>query len=133
MARWLLAVETNCTGPSRETEFNEWHDNIHLADGLKLPGILSGTRYKNSIAGEGQGKYLAPYEMETEDMKQTIAALPQNVGTLCGDSVPALARTDKIGDISQIYFQICFWLSTGVSLVPACPPFASVTHVACIE
>jgi hypothetical protein len=108
MARWLLAVETNCTGPSREKEFNEWHDNIHLADGLKLPGILSGTRYKNSIAGEEQGKYLAPYEMETENMKQTIAALPHNVGTLCGtlsgtlsrDSVPTLARTDKIWDIS---------------------------------
>ncbi|MBA7654511.1 hypothetical protein ES703_62391 [subsurface metagenome] len=115
MARWLLAVETSCTGPSRGKEFNEWHDNIHLADGLKLPRIASGTRYKNSIAGEGQGKYLAPYEMDTEDMKQTIAALPHNVGAMSRDSVPTLARRDKIGDISQIYFAVPWGYPLGLS------------------
>ena len=82
MERWLLAVETNCNDPSREREFNDWYDNIHLPDVLEPQGILSGTRYANVNPGEGRGKYLALYEIETENIEQTLAAFWGNVGNL---------------------------------------------------
>jgi hypothetical protein len=34
MAKWLLIVETNCSDPARESEFDEWYDRIHLPDVL---------------------------------------------------------------------------------------------------
>ena len=32
----------------REDEFNDWYDNIHLAEILAIPGIVSAQRYKLS-------------------------------------------------------------------------------------
>ena len=79
MERWLLVAETNCTDPSREKEFNRWYDNIHLPDILETPGFIRATRYENSSPAEGRGKFLVLYQIETEDMEQTMAALGENV------------------------------------------------------
>ncbi len=75
MASWILAIETNCVDPSREGEFNDWYDNTHLPDVLETPGILRGTRYENMSPDEEQGKYVALYEVDTEDMDQLLADL----------------------------------------------------------
>lgn len=79
MERWLLVVESNCSDPSREEEFNQWYDDIHLLDVLETPGILRATRYENSSPSEGQGKFLALYEIETEDIEQTNAVFSENM------------------------------------------------------
>ena len=78
MERWLLAVETNCSDHQREKEFNQWYDDIQVPDMLETPGILRATRYENISPSEGQGKFLTLYEIETEDIKQTIAAEWEN-------------------------------------------------------
>ena len=104
MARWILAVETNCTDPSREKEFNEWYDNIHLQDILQSPGMLSATRYKNSLAGEGRGEYLALYEMETEDMQQTMAAF--------GEKVTKLNEGGRISELVKVVSMAAYWQIT---------------------
>ena len=70
MERWLLTVESNSSDPAREKEFNEWYDNVHLPDVLRIPGIMRAARYENSNATEGQGKFLAFYEIETADAPQ---------------------------------------------------------------
>ena len=75
MARWMLVVEANCTDPSGEKEFNEWYDKVHLPDVLELPGILSASRYEKANLHEGQCKFLALYEVETEDMKKVWATI----------------------------------------------------------
>ena len=82
MERWLLNVETNCADPSREGEFNEWYDTIHLADILETPGIVRASRYENSNPAEGQGKFLAMYEIETENLDQTMAAFGERVNKI---------------------------------------------------
>lgn len=82
MERWLLNVETNCADPSREGEFNEWYDTIHLADILETPGIVRASRYENSNPSEGQGKFLAMYEIETENLDQTMAAFGERVNNI---------------------------------------------------
>ena len=73
MEKWLLVAESNCTDPAREEEFNHWYDTVHVPDVLETPGILRGTRFKNDDPPEGHGKYLAIYEVETEDIEQTIS------------------------------------------------------------
>ena len=82
MERWLLIVEVNCTDPSREKEFNDWYDNVHVPDVIEPPGVLSGTRYENTNPAEGRGKYIASYEIESDDPEQTLVAFWANVGTL---------------------------------------------------
>ena len=79
MARWLLTVESNCADPSREGEYNDWYDNTHLPDILETPGFVRAARYENNSPGEGKGKYLATYEIETDDIGETLMAFDKTV------------------------------------------------------
>jgi hypothetical protein len=79
MERWLLIAETSCIDPSREKEFNHWYNNIHVPDILETPGFIRATRYENSMPAEDRGKFLALYEVETENLPQTMAAFTENV------------------------------------------------------
>ena len=82
MERWLFTVESNCTDPSKEREFNEWYDNIHLADILETPGFVRASRYENTNPAEGQGKFVAIYEIETDDLAQTMAAFSDKLNSI---------------------------------------------------
>jgi len=73
MEKWLLVALSNCSDPAREEEFNHWYDTVHVPDVLETPDILRGTRFKNDEPQEGHWKYLAIYEVETEDIQQTIS------------------------------------------------------------
>jgi hypothetical protein len=78
MDRWLIAVQTNCTDPTREGEFNDWYDNTHIPDVLKVPGIVRMTRYENVTPGEQPAKYLTLLEVEAEDIWEVTTALTHN-------------------------------------------------------
>ena len=80
MTKWLLVVETNCSDAKRETVFNDWYDNIHIPDVLETPGFIRATRYKNTDPSDEKGKFLATYEIETDDLTQTMKALGENMG-----------------------------------------------------
>ena len=79
MERWILVAETNCSTPSKEKEYNHWYDTVHIPDILETPGIFRATRYENSEPPEGKGKFLAIYEVETEDIEQTSASMGEIV------------------------------------------------------
>ncbi len=79
MAKWLLVVETNCADATRETEFNEWYDKTHLPDVLETPGFIRATRYENSKPSEGEAKFLATYEIETDDIDRFMKKHNDNV------------------------------------------------------
>lgn len=87
MQKWLYLVHSVCVDPAREKEYEEWYDNVHLPDLLTVPGFVRATRYVNKepmephdgLWAEGQGKYLALYEIETEDMKKTWEVLLQHI------------------------------------------------------
>ncbi len=81
MERWLLTVESNCSDPSREKELNDWYDSIHLPDILETPGFVRAARYENTNSAEGQGKFLAMYEIETDDLAETMAVFAENVNS----------------------------------------------------
>ena len=79
MAKWLFIVQTNCTDAAREVEFNEWYDKVHLPDILESPGFIRATRYEDTEPAEGKAKFLATYEIETDDIDATMKAMRENV------------------------------------------------------
>lgn len=79
MGRWLLMVGTNCKDETRDSEFNHWYDTIHIPDVLSSPGFKSAARYLAKDPEKGKGKYLAIYEIETEDIKKTLKTSLENI------------------------------------------------------
>ncbi|WP_281690048.1 DUF4286 family protein [Pseudonocardia thermophila] len=62
----ILLVRTN-PAPGREGEFNQWYDNEHVPDILKLPGFTRASRYVVHSTSDGQPpefKYLTIYEID---------------------------------------------------------------------
>ena len=52
----------------KEDEFNRWYNGEHLGELLAVPGILEAARYQ---AVSGSPKYLACYEMESPEVRET--------------------------------------------------------------
>jgi antibiotic biosynthesis monooxygenase (ABM) superfamily enzyme len=57
---------------AQEEDFNEWYNKIHLPDVIDTPGYIAATRYKINEFKKGRGSYLAVYEVETDDIEETI-------------------------------------------------------------
>jgi len=81
MAKHLFVVLSNCVDGGDEEEFNDWYTNTHLKDILTVPGYVRATRYKLSSAqvmadDQLSYRYLALYEIETDDIAATARALP---------------------------------------------------------
>jgi len=72
MEKWLVIVETNCKDAAREAEFNRWYDTVHIPDVLSSPDHKSAARYILKDPAPGKGKYIAIYEIETDDIKKTM-------------------------------------------------------------
>ena len=79
MDKILFVVESNCTDPGREEAFNEWYNKTHLPDALEPPEVLRAVRYQRMGPSEGQAKYLALYEIETDDFPALVKAVEENM------------------------------------------------------
>lgn len=75
MAKWILLAYTDCVDKSKDDKFNEWYDKIHLPDVLKLPGFVSATRCVNINPAVRKDKFLAIYEVESEDIQKSLKML----------------------------------------------------------
>lgn len=71
MERWVNIVENNCD-PTREDEFNDWYDRIHVPDVLATPGFVRARRFVNKEFRDGRGKYMAVFEIETDNIENTM-------------------------------------------------------------
>lgn len=93
MAKHVFVVMTNATG-NRDAEFNKWYDNQHIPDVLRIPGIVAAQRFKISGAqlgdGTSQWKYLALYELDTDDPGASLKELQARIGT------PAMVMSDTL-------------------------------------
>jgi hypothetical protein len=84
MAKHVFVVFTSAV-EGRDEEFNEWYDNTHIHDVLKVPGYVAAQRFKvvselsSGIAPKC--KYIALYEMETDDPAKTLSELVSRAGT----------------------------------------------------
>ena len=79
MGRFVFVVETEPVA-GRDREYNEWYDEIHLAEVCSFPGFTGARRFR-LVDGEGRRRYLAIYELETDDPKRDLDALTAAAGT----------------------------------------------------
>jgi hypothetical protein len=98
VARHLFVVNTNPV-EGREQEYNEWYTTRHIADLLALPGVISARRFVLSDAQLTDKahpfKYLALYEIETDDVQDFVARLISRSGTEAMPISSALSLTNS--------------------------------------
>ena len=77
MAKATMAVWSNPTEGADEAEYNQWYDEVHAKDVLKLEGFTSCRRFRLADAQFGPvdtpGRYLAIYEADVDD----VAKIPE--------------------------------------------------------
>jgi hypothetical protein len=107
MSKYMLFVFSDCKDPSREKEFNDWYSNMHIPDMLEVPGMIQATRWASAAPREGQRrKYLALYEMETDDLEKFDAAVRERgMRTMKEGRFSDLPVFDP-PDIPRVYKQI---------------------------
>ncbi|MET0241760.1 MAG: hypothetical protein ABW184_17855 [Sphingobium sp.] len=69
MPKFKMIALTNPVA-GREDEFNDWYQNVHLAEVVSREGVVSAQRYKVAaplIAPISYG-YMAIYDIETDDL-----------------------------------------------------------------
>jgi hypothetical protein len=82
----ILVVQTNPSDPDREEEFNTWYTETHLRDVLAVGSYTAAQRYRlveDVTLVEGltppPQRYLAIYELETDDLDQAVEDLRTKV------------------------------------------------------
>ncbi len=117
MSEEHLSIVLTNPAEGLEDEYNEWYDNVHLAEVVAVPGFKSARRYKlsphqygNTIYGVAgnpdlKHRYLAVYEIEG-DVKEAFELLDKEVesGRMV---VPECLAPD---DVSQTYTAVGEWL-----------------------
>jgi len=73
MEKWISFGELLCADPTRQKEFDDFYDNVHIPNVLKAPGFVAATRYIIKERMNGRGKYLTIWEIETDDIDKTMA------------------------------------------------------------
>ncbi len=73
MEKWIRLGEYTCADPTRQKEFDDFYDNVHIPNILKAPGFVAATRYAIKEPMYGRGQYLTVYEIETDDLDKTMA------------------------------------------------------------
>ena len=79
MGKYMLVVGLNCTDSAKEAEFNDWYNNIHFPDVLETQGFVRATRWEHISPGEKDAKFLALYEIETDNIQATMQALNETI------------------------------------------------------
>ncbi len=85
MSRFKLLVLTNAV-KGRDDEFNNWYNNQHIPDALDVPGYVAAQRF--ALAGvqmpgapASRWRYLAIYDIESNDLKATMTESMSRAGT----------------------------------------------------
>ena len=85
MAQYTLIVFSNPTTPAQEDEYNEWYNNTHLDDMVSVPGFVTAQRFRladSQVGEDNPCKYLALYELETDNLDAALADLKSRIGTV---------------------------------------------------
>ncbi|MBO0710001.1 MAG: hypothetical protein J2P47_01850 [Acetobacteraceae bacterium] len=84
MPKYTFAVLSNAV-EGKDAEFNEWYTNRHVPDVLDVPGFVAAQRFRLTDVQRGNPpfahRYLALYEIETNDLRKTMDALAERSGT----------------------------------------------------
>lgn len=70
-------METTCADATKEKEFIEWYNMVHPHDMMEVPKVVRVSRYARPT--EGQPKFMATCEVETDDFSQTMAVMREHL------------------------------------------------------
>ena len=79
MAKGIMLVESRPSSPDREQEYNTWYDHVHIPELLAIDGIVAARRLRPV---DGQGPYVAIYELEGDDLQAILDNMIANAGQL---------------------------------------------------
>lgn len=77
MQRHIMLVEADAVG-GREDELNTWYEEEHLPAVLEVDGFVAARRFVGAANSHGDlppRRFLALYEIETDDLAGALAAL----------------------------------------------------------
>ena len=76
MAKYNMVVQSKAL-VGKDAEYNTWYDNQHFGDICAIPGVTGGRRLEQvmTVAGEPGLKYLAIYDIETDDIGALMAEM----------------------------------------------------------
>jgi hypothetical protein len=94
MAKYTFVVLTNPT-PGKEAEYNRWYNEQHIPDVLQAHGFVAAQRFRLADTQMGGAtdqpyKYLALYEIETDNLKAALDDLASRRDT------PEMVMSDAI-------------------------------------
>jgi hypothetical protein len=88
VADYKLIMLTNAKA-GRDEEFKKWYDERHLGDMLRIPGVKGAQTFDSNMVMSPDPastyKYLAVYDITTEDLSHTLGSLQKAAGT---DAMP---------------------------------------------
>ena len=92
MKKFISIARTNAA-EGREADYNDWYEKQHVFDVLAIPGIMSAQRFRVSDKSRQTlgYRYMALYEIETDDIQDIHRAIAERAGT---DAMP---RSDAVG------------------------------------
>lgn len=104
--KFALVVLSNPT-EGREAEYNEWYDTRHVQDVLRVPGFISGQRYKLILNETPRvrvlPRYLVIFSFESYDVDATRAQIKHRLDTgITGGS----GAFDMKSSITRYYEQV---------------------------
>ena len=104
MNKYLLVGFGNCV-KGREDDYHDWYNNRHMDDVLAIPGFVKGQRFAvhdTKVAGDSNSRwrYLALFEIETDDLRGALDTLVARSGT---DLMPASDTVDLKSVATFIY------------------------------
>jgi len=84
--KYTFLAFTNPT-PGKEDEYNRWYEEHHLKDVIQCPGFVSARRFRlaatqfefNTV--KPAYRYLALYEIETDDIETSLKEIVARAGT----------------------------------------------------
>jgi hypothetical protein len=82
MAKHVLLVFSN-PAEGAEDEYNRWYNDVHLPEVVQTDGFVSAQRFKldDGASGVVAQRYLAIYEVDTDDVELAKKTLAEAAGT----------------------------------------------------
>ncbi len=72
MPKGIMYVESRPRSPEDLAAYHRWYDETHLREIVGVPGFVSARRF---APVDGDGPFVAIYEIEADDLQAAVAAL----------------------------------------------------------
>jgi hypothetical protein len=103
MPKGVMIVQSRPVSADREDEYNQWYDDVHIAQILAVPGFTSARRYK--VIGADGPVYVAVYDIEADDITTPVKELSARSASgqhtrssvLATDPPPVVTIAEQLG------------------------------------